>query len=183
VHGAKLTGARRLAGEALLTGALGALQQLAPETLQLTGRYIMGGAEDPAVVLQQLRAGRDRDARRSCPGFGPHRDDLRLEINGRPARIVASQGQHRVLTLALKLAELGCISQATGLDPLLLLDDVSSELDGSRTEALFKLLGATRNQVFVTTTRPEILLDRTEWSEGMSVFEMQGGAIRLRLGS
>jgi DNA replication and repair protein RecF len=183
LHGVRLTSARRVACDALLSGALDALQQLAPDTLQLAGRYIAAGGEDQEQALQQLRAGRERDARRSCPGFGPHRDELRLEIDGRPARIVASQGQHRVLTLALKLAELRCITQATGVEPLLLLDDVSSELDESRTEALFKLLAAANNQVFVTTTRPEILLNRTQWSDGMRVFEMRGGAVRLRLGS
>jgi len=80
-----------------------------------------------------------------------------IEINGSPARTTASQGQHRMLTLSLKIAEMVCIGHASGIPPLLLLDDVSSELDADRTDAFFRLLGNRRDQVFLTTTRPEMV--------------------------
>ena len=74
-----------------------------------------------------------------------------------PVRVVASQGQHRALTLALKAAEMAAIARARGLVPLLLLDDVSSELDRHRTQALFAFLGIGHGQIVLTTTRPELI--------------------------
>jgi DNA replication and repair protein RecF len=71
---------------------------------------------------------------------GPHRDDIELEIDGRPARTHASQGQQRSLALALRLASHELLTRETGDSPVLLLDDVFSELDPERSEALVKAL-------------------------------------------
>ncbi|HEY4117329.1 MAG TPA: DNA replication and repair protein RecF, partial [Byssovorax sp.] len=90
-------------------------------------------------------------------GFGPHRDDLELRLDGRLARVVASQGQHRAVTLALKAAEAATVAALRGLWPMLLLDDVSSELDRARTAALFDFLGDAHGQIVLTTTRPELI--------------------------
>ena len=73
-------------------------------------------------------------------------------VDGRAARGHASQGQHRAFALALKIAELRSIREATEIDPILLLDDVSSELDESRNHALMSHLDEAGGQVFVTTT-------------------------------
>jgi DNA replication and repair protein RecF len=81
-----------------------------------------------------------------------------LLLDGHPARTVASQGQHRALTLALKAAETACIASVRGLEPIQLLDDVSSELDPERTAALFEFLACRRGQIFLTTTRPEMIV-------------------------
>jgi DNA replication and repair protein RecF len=72
-------------------------------------------------------------------------------------RGIASQGQHRAVVLSLKSAEIAVIAAARGVRPLLLLDDVSSELDPSRTAALFSFLRAQEGQIFLTTTRPELI--------------------------
>ena len=72
-------------------------------------------------------------------------------------RGVASQGQHRAVTLALKSAEIDVIGAARGVRPILLLDDVSSELDRDRTAALFAFLRDQQGQVVLTTTRPELI--------------------------
>jgi DNA replication and repair protein RecF len=95
--------------------------------------------------------------RRGSAGVGPHRDELALAIDGHAVRGVASQGQHRAVTLALKSAEIEVVGQARGVRPILLLDDVSSELDRARTAALFSFLREQRGQVFLTTTRPELI--------------------------
>ncbi len=71
--------------------------------------------------------------------------------------MVASQGQHRAITLALKAAEVATIGRARGVSPILLLDDVSSELDAERTDALFAFLTEQRGQIFVTTTRRPLI--------------------------
>ena len=92
------------------------------------------------------------EQRRGYTIVGPHADDLLLELDGRAARGHASQGQHRAFALALKIAELRSIREATEIDPILLLDDVSSELDESRNHALMTHLDQAGGQVFVTTT-------------------------------
>jgi DNA replication and repair protein RecF len=70
---------------------------------------------------------------------------------------MASQGQHRAIVLALKLAEIQVVVAARGMRPVLLLDDVSSELDRARTAALLDVLGGEQGQVLLTTTRRELI--------------------------
>jgi DNA replication and repair protein RecF len=70
---------------------------------------------------------------------------------------MASQGQQRAVVIALELAEIEVIERARGVRPILLLDDVSSELDGLRTRALFAALRRENGQVLLTTTRPELI--------------------------
>ncbi|MBN2799677.1 MAG: DNA replication and repair protein RecF [Deltaproteobacteria bacterium] len=101
-------------------------------------------------ALQQARA---EEVRRGMALVGPHRDEVRLLLDGRPARTWASRGQVRSLLLALKLAELQA-ARERGDAPLFLLDDLSSELDGDRTRRLVSILEGLGSQVFVTTTDP-----------------------------
>lgn len=93
-----------------------------------------------------------RDRARGMTLSGPHRSDLDCLIDGQPARSHASQGQQRALVLALKLAEMVELTRKLQTPPILLLDDVSSELDARRTELLFALLSTLGSQVFVSTT-------------------------------
>lgn len=82
---------------------------------------------------------------------GPHKDELVFFINGRNARLFASQGQQRTIVLAWKLAEVELVREFAGTDPVLLLDDVMSELDAARRSALTSFIeGST--QAFITTT-------------------------------
>jgi len=83
---------------------------------------------------------------------GPHRADLLLTIDGRDGRIFASQGQQRAIVLALKLAELTTVAERLGAAPILLLDDVSSELDQERNRLLFTTIDAMQGQLWVSTT-------------------------------
>ncbi|HVM03560.1 MAG TPA: DNA replication/repair protein RecF [Acidimicrobiales bacterium] len=83
-----------------------------------------------------LAAARDDDVRRGLTTTGPHRDELRLTIGGVPARTHASQGEQRSLALALRLAVHAAVAEAVGEPPVLLLDDVFSELDPDRSAAL-----------------------------------------------
>ncbi len=84
-------------------------------------------------MLARLVERRDEEKARRTTLVGPHRDDVRFEIDGRDARAFASQGQQRTAALAWKLAELEVIEEIAGTTPILLLDDVMSELDESRT--------------------------------------------------
>ncbi|HMN27017.1 MAG TPA: hypothetical protein PKE45_02590, partial [Caldilineaceae bacterium] len=83
--------------------------------------------------------------------YGPHRDDLRLVANGRDLRIYGSRGQQRTAALALKLAEVAVSTVTTGVTPLLLLDDVMSELDAQRRHTLLTALGDTQQAIITTT--------------------------------
>jgi DNA replication and repair protein RecF len=87
-----------------------------------------------------LSEGRNDDVRRGLSLVGPHRDDVALSIEGRPSRTQASQGEQRTLALALRLAAHRHVAVSTGSPPLLLLDDVFSELDPLRCEALVRHL-------------------------------------------
>ena len=155
-HGARLGQIRQRASEALAREAEPGFRRLVAASLALEMRYRPGGELDEARFREELAARRGSDRRRHAATFGPHKDDLELSIDGRPARKHASQGQHRILTLTLKLAELAAIREARGSHPILLLDDVSSELDPTRIGAVFDFLSTSPSQVFVTTTRPEL---------------------------
>jgi DNA replication and repair protein RecF len=106
-------------------------------------------AELLAAALREHRR-RDEAARRTTAG--PHLDDLEVTLDGTPAGDFASQGQARALVLAFKIAELRAARERSGRPPLLLLDDVSSELDPTRSARLFEALAAEVGQCVLTTT-------------------------------
>src|SRR5262249_38369791 len=95
---------------------------------------------------------------RGATSSGPHTDDLELTFEGRDAGAFASQGQLRALVLALKIAEIELLAEALGDAPVLLLDDVSSELDEKRNEQLFEFLSGLAGQTFITTTHKRHVL-------------------------
>ncbi len=176
-HGAHVVGFRATAAERLFEQARVVFAELAPDGLCLAARYACAGTDQPEQMMRKLYEGRPEDARRASAGFGPHHDDVIFQLNGHSARATASQGQHRLLTLALKVAETSCIVDASGKIPVLLLDDVSSELDAGRTDALFRLLGERKNQVFVTTTRRQMLVGFEMWCQSGRLFHVHDGAI------
>ena len=94
----------------------------------------------------------ERDRERGFTSVGPHADDLQLTLGGRSARAYASQGQGRALVLGWKIAEIENVRAAFGRPPLLLLDDVSSELDPERNAFLMHTVAESRAQVLLTTT-------------------------------
>ena len=108
--------------------------------------------EREASLRAALRERRPEDLRRRVTTVGPHRDDLDVRLEDNAAADFASQGQARALVLAFKLAELRAAREASGQPPLLLLDDVSSELDPTRTAMLFETLAADAGQCIMTTT-------------------------------
>jgi len=125
------------------------------------------------VIRSQLDRAFSKDRARGFTADGPHADDLDLRVRDVKARHHASQGQHRMAALSLKIAELHFLTAATRAVPILLLDDVSSELDRGRNRKLFELLTSLGGQVFLTTTHPEfILLDG-----GRVDFQVKGGLV------
>ncbi len=119
-------------------------------------------ATDETTLAGELAAALDealpKDRARGFTTVGPHRDDLVFTLDGHPAGTFASQGQMRALILAWKTAELSVLEERVGHPPILLLDDVSSELDANRNQYLFEFLRDRPNQCFITTTHPRHVL-------------------------
>ncbi len=176
-HGARFARARSEAAARLLPELGRAFRRISPKDLRLDARYVAGGSQDVAEFAAALRARRPEDSRRGRPSFGPQRDALALDIDGRPARSDASQGQQRLLSLSLKLSELRCIEETRRAHPVLLLDDVSSELDADRTESVLSLLEASQGQIFVTTTRPELFASAAFASSERAEFRVAEGRV------
>ncbi len=107
-------------------------------------------------MLKALETRIDVDRERGFTTIGPHRDDLQLLISGYPLAVSASRGETRTMLLALKLLEIQSVEKARGSKPVLLFDDVFSELDGARRRALTEHL--TDHQTFITTTDADIVI-------------------------
>lgn len=126
-----------------------AYDQVASASAQVEATY------EPSWVgplAEALARSRTDDIRRGVSTVGPHRDELGLVIAGLPARTHASQGEQRSLALALRLAAHGVVTEEAGSSPILLLDDVFSELDPDRAEALVAHLPV--GQALLTTAGP-----------------------------
>ena len=103
-----------------------------------------------ADLIQALAASRDDERARRITTVGPHRDDIEFLLDGHSARTFGSQGQQRTIALAWKLGQIEVVREVTGAKPLLLLDDVMSELDGSRRQALAERVGDIAQTVITT---------------------------------
>ncbi|HET7024826.1 MAG TPA: DNA replication and repair protein RecF [Gemmatimonadales bacterium] len=123
-----------------------------------------------------LREAETRDRLRGMTTIGPHRDDLRLTLGGRPLRDFGSTGQQRSAAIALKLLELGTLRRARGEEPALILDDVFAELDRERQQRLAARLsdGGVR-QSLLTAPRPEEIPANL----GLPVWRVADGAVTV----
>ena len=106
--------------------------------------------EIEAEILRMLENNIDKDMELGYTSVGPHRDDVKFELNGRDAKIFASQGQQRSIVLALKIAETEVFEKELGEKPVLVLDDVFSELDSTRQKKMYQKLDGM--QVLMTGT-------------------------------
>lgn len=150
-----------------------AFAQISGEGPGVTLRYEPKVVPSVELLREALTAAYDKDVARGYTGAGPHGDELVFRLEDHKARRYASQGQHRVIVLALKVAELLELERRTSRTPILLLDDVSSELDPGRNRRFFALLAQLGGQVFLTTTQPELILVE----EGREDFRMRDGEL------
>jgi DNA replication and repair protein RecF len=127
-----------------------------------------------ASLLHGLHDAAAEEVARGMTVVGPHRDDVRLRVGGREARVFASQGEQRSAMLSWKLAEVTYITQCTGSPPLLLLDDVLSELDSRRRTALLLAL-ARAGQTLVTTCEPSDLPE--SWQQHGARWRVLAGVV------
>lgn len=162
--------------------------QLAPFALSCHGR--LGGGESFLVQYQQrdeprtapemmsaLSAVRQRDVARGGTSVGPHRDDLVMEVGGRDARLYGSQGQQRTAVIALKLAALEVATEVLGAPPILLLDDILSDLDESRRAMLVELVLRRSGQSVLTCT--EAAAAGEDILKKARVFKVRSGTLEI----
>jgi DNA replication and repair protein RecF len=145
--------------EALAGPLAAAHAEIAPDEAagaELTVGYATNAPQLPGesvrdALVRRLAETAEKEVWNGTTLIGPHRDDLLFELGGRPMAAFASRGQQRTAILAFKLAELDLMTALDGRPPLLLLDDVFSELDPERRSHLVRRIAALP-QAFVTTT-------------------------------
>lgn len=125
-------------------------------------------------VLKSLHNNLERDMELGYTSIGPHRDDIKFELNGRDMRIFASQGQQRSTVLALKVAEMKVFEEELGEKPIFVLDDVFSELDSARQKKMLEMLEGT--QVMMTGT-----VFRFKPKESYIQFEVKDAKIKIKV--
>jgi DNA replication and repair protein RecF len=132
-------------------------------------------ASSEEELVAELRERRQADLERGFTAHGPHRDEVRLALGGAPLRIYGSQGQQRTALLALLFAERDVLAgERPGRGPLMLLDDVMSELDASRRELLGELLAGGGQAVLTATEADHV---PGAHGERAAIVEVSEGAI------
>jgi len=121
------------------------------------------------ALVAALLAAREKDLRLRTTTVGPHRDDLAITINGKDVRSFASQGQQRTAALSLKLSELVIFETITGERPVLLLDDVLSELDADRQRRLLEMVRDCQCVITATNFPPR---------DGFKIFKIKEGSVK-----
>ncbi|GJM37054.1 MAG: DNA replication and repair protein RecF [Acidimicrobiales bacterium] len=155
-------------------GLAGAYDAVAREAAQVETIYEPSWHGD---LAEALVASRDQDVRRGVSTIGPHRDEIMLRIGAAPARTHASQGEQRSLALALRLSADAVVRAAGVAEPVLLLDDVFSELDPGRAEALLDALpGGQRLLTTAAWLPPAAVPDRVLRVVDGTVTEASAGA-------
>jgi DNA replication and repair protein RecF len=170
--GAEVLDGRAETLRALAEALASAHREIAPDEGRLTLAYVTNappaaGESSHDALARRLTETADKEVWNGATLVGPHRDDTAFLLDGREMQGVASRGQQRSAILALKLAELDLLERLDGRPPLLLLDDVFSELDPARRAHLVRRIAALP-QAFVTTTTladldPELRAHGTPW--------------------
>jgi DNA replication and repair protein RecF len=178
--GGRILDWRRETLAALAQPLAAAHREIAPDEPELTLRYTSNvepraGERHDEALLRRLLETAEKEAWNGATLVGPHRDDLIFEAGGRPLTLFASRGQQRTAILALKLAELDLITALDGRPPLLLLDDVFSELDPERRAQLVRRIGSLPQAIVTTTTTADL---DPALVAASSVWEVQPGSAR-----
>lgn len=133
---------------------------------------------DRSVFFEKLEKYRELDMLRGSTSVGIHKDDIEFRINNNDGRNFASQGQQRTAALAVKLAEIELVREEKGHPPVLLLDDVLSELDKSRQNYLLSSIGGL--QAIITLTGAENAIGGYLRKEGVRIFGVEKGVFSLK---
>lgn len=154
---------------------------LLPET-QLELRYSRGWTKDQSL-LACLQKHLHRDRQLGYTQYGPHRADLQLHTEKAPAHDHLSQGQQKLASYALRLAQGVLLKQETQVSPIYLIDDLASELDRSKQHLLFGVLAQLEAQVFLTSINLDDLDESTQAAKQTNVFHVKRGQIEIQSSS
>jgi DNA replication and repair protein RecF len=148
-----------------------------PNIVYCTGIDLADGEDEKSIAAKLAVRFRQRESeeyRRGASLVGPHRDDLQFTINDGGVRRYASQGQHKTLLVALKIAEFHYVRERRGEQPIFLLDDVFSELDESRRTRILETVDGL-GQTFISTTDEEQMQKPGGWQSGVRKFMIDHG--------
>jgi DNA replication and repair protein RecF len=140
--------------------------------LEVELHYLRGWSQEQTLA-EALEASRTADEMRRQTHAGPHRADIAVRLHARAARDVLSRGQQKLVAVAMTLAQLRLLQEATGMSPTLLLDDPAAELDGERLQRFIDEVMSLRCQLVVTSLHSESRLFGTPESR----FRMEGGRV------
>lgn len=129
------------------------------------------------LMFNEVKARAAEEMRRGVTLVGPHRDEVRLSINGAALQQYASQGQHKTFLVALKTAEFFYLRERRGEAPIFLLDDLFSELDEGRSRRILDLV-SDLGQTIITTTGERVLEDTAGWNDHVRRFIIENGTSR-----
>jgi DNA replication and repair protein RecF len=146
---------------------------LALSGLELELHYFKGWAQDVSLA-EALLASKSRDESKRLTHPGPHRADVIIRMSGRPAREVLSRGQQKLVAVAMTLAQLNLLQQATETTPTLLLDDPAAELDGEHLRRFIEQVMRLRSQLVLTSLHAESRLFGTP----NRVFHVEQGRVQ-----
>ncbi len=176
-------------GGKIIKRRISLIQRLGPE-LEKNCRFISGLKSDIKIqykssfklkgnfeeeLREELKSRFLQDKKHGATSVGPHRDLPGFTIDGKEASAFASQGEVKTVALALKASEIELIKTILGRTPILLLDDITSELDEKRKGFLFQLLEEFPGQIFATTTNPREVLHKGD----KKIFQIKSGRSQL----
>ena len=170
----RLIARRRVFLEKLGTLAPVIHSQISGASEEIRFTYEMNVADNREMMIHKLADSFESDLKQGSTSVGPHRDDIGIHINGIDVRTYGSQGQKRTAALSMKLAEVEMMEKETGTSPVLLLDDVMSELDESRQRFLVQSIE--KHQTIITCTGVE---DSIRRMQNARVFKVEEGTITI----
>jgi DNA replication and repair protein RecF len=148
-----------------------------PDIVYCTGIELADDDDEKSIAAKlaiRINHRESEEYRRGASLVGPHRDDLQFMINDGGVRRYASQGQHKTLLVALKIAEFHYLRERRGEQPIFLLDDVFSELDESRRARILETVDGL-GQTFITTTDEQQMQKPGGWQNGVKRFMIEHG--------
>jgi DNA replication and repair protein RecF len=184
-HGSRIAHRRALFAAEFRSHILSAYRSITPEAenpdIAYACGFMAGEVEDihgyAAGLAADLEARYPEERRRGLTLAGPHRDDLQLTINGMNVQRFASQGQHKTLLVAMKIAEYSYMRERHNEAPMFLLDDVFSELDRGRVRRILAFAGRL-GQVMITTTEGTVFGRSIPWEDHNRRFTVERGSCR-----
>lgn len=138
-------------------------------------KYLTEEDQIRKIFWEQFSNIKNVELRKGVSLFGPHKDDFQILINNKPAREIASQGQSKSILIAIKYAEMKFFFNYSGTTPIILLDDIFSELDSERIKQVVNLISKEKLQSFLTLTELSFLMDFVDKGIPLKIYSVENG--------